>query len=147
MNEPTYTVKFDTDNDYYIFESIGQNGSIFKVVVFSKIKNNIYNLGFGDYDLQTKAINDKSVSDNGDMIKILATVIEIALKFLSENPMTYIYIEGSTSLRTQLYNRILNRNYDDLINQYEIYGYKNDVIPETFQKNTLYESFLIRKLF
>lgn len=100
MNEPTYTVKFDTDNDYYIFESIGQNGSIFKVVVFSKIKNNIYNLGFGDYDLQTKAINDKSVSDNGDMI-----------------------------------------------NQYEIYGYKNDVIPETFQKNTLYESFLIRKLF
>jgi hypothetical protein len=146
MNEPTYTVRFDTDNDYYIFESIGQNSSIFKVVIFSKIKNNLYNLGFGDYDSQTKAIDDQIISDNGDMIKVLATVIDIALKFLSENPMIYVNIEGSSSLRTQLYQRILNRYYEDLIDSYEIYGFK-DGDYQDFQKNTSYESFLIRKLF
>ncbi|MDZ7899657.1 MAG: hypothetical protein U5N85_16750 [Arcicella sp.] len=146
MNQPTYSVRFDADNDYYIFESIGKNGSIFKVVAFSKIQHNVYNFGFGDYDLETKAIDDENVSDNGDMIKVLATVIDIALKFLSENPMIFILIEGSSKTRTQLYQRILNTYYDDLIDSYEIYG-SNDGNFEEFQKNTDYESFLIRKLF
>ena len=146
MNQPTYTVKFDTDNDYYIFESIGKNGSIFKVVAFSKIQHNVYNFGFGDYDIQTKDINDKSISDNGDMVKVLATVIDIALKFLAENPMVYILIEGSSLTRIQLYQRILNTHYEDFIDSHEIYGFKNNNFEE-FQKNTSYESFLIRKLF
>jgi hypothetical protein len=146
MNQPTYTVKFDEDNDYYIFESIGKNGSIFKVVAFSKIQYNVYNFGFGDYDLETKAIDDESISDNGDMIKVLATVIDIALKFLTENPMIYILIKGSSKTRTQLYQRILNTYYDDLSDSYEIYGFRNSNF-EGFQKKTNYESFLIRKLF
>ena len=146
MNQPTYTVKFDTDNDYYIFESVGKNGSIFKVVAFSKIQYNVYNFGFGDYDIQTKAINDESISDNGDMVKVLATVIDIALRFLTENPMIYILIEGSSKTRIQLYQRILNTYYDDLVDSHEIYDFKNGNFEE-FQKNTSYESFLIRKLF
>jgi hypothetical protein len=146
MNQPTYNVEYLFDKDSYVFESIGPNGSIYKVVIFSEIENGKYNLGFGDYDLLTNDIDDKIVSDNGDMVKVIATVVGIALKFLSENPMTYIYIKGSTTLRTQLYNRIINRNYDDLIQSYEIYGSQND-ISEVFQKNTPYESFLIRKLF
>jgi hypothetical protein len=146
MNQPTYDIEYLFDKDSYVFESIGPNGSIYKVVIFSEIENGKYNLGFGDYDLLTNDIDDKIVSDNGDMVKVIATVVGIALKFLSENPMTYIYIKGSTTLRTQLYNRIINRNYDDLIHSYEIYGSQND-ISEVLQKNTPYESFLIRKLF
>jgi hypothetical protein len=146
MNQPTYDIEYLFDKDSYVFESIGPNGSIYKVVIFSEIENGKYNLGFGDYDLLTNDIDDKIVSDNGDMVKVIATVVGIALKFLSENPMIYIYIKGSTTLRTQLYNRIINRNYDDLIQSYEIYGSQND-ISEVFQKNTPYESFLIRKLF
>jgi hypothetical protein len=146
MNQPTYDIEYLFDKDSYVFESIGPNGSIYKVVIFSEIENGKYNLGFGDYDLLTNDIDDKIVSDNGDMVKVIATVVGIALKFLSENPMTYIYIKGSTTLRTQLYNIIINRNYDDLIQSYEIYGSQND-ISEVFQKNTPYESFLIRKLF
>ena len=105
MNQPTYKVEYKPNKDLYIFESIGPNGSIYKVVIFSEIENGKYNLGFGDYDPLTNEIDDKIVSDNGDMIKVIATVVGIALKFLSENPMTYIYIKGSTPLRTQFYNR------------------------------------------
>jgi hypothetical protein len=147
MNQPTYNVKYVSDKDFYVFESTGRNGSIFKVIIFSEIGNNIYNLGFGDYDPIINGIDDKIVSDNGDMVKVIATVIGVALQFLADNPMTYIHIEGSTQLRTQLYNRIINRNYDDLIDFYEIYGSKNSDTSEPFQKNTSYESFLIRKLF
>ena len=147
MNQPTYKVEYLPTEDHYIFESIGQNGSIIKVVMFTEMRHGLYNLGFGDYDSKTNQVDDKIVSDNGNMIKVIATVVGIALTFLSENPMTYLYIEGSTPLRTQFYNRIINRNYDNLIAFYEIYGFKNDGIPEAFQKNTPYESFLIRKLF
>lgn len=80
------------------------------------------------------------------MIKVLATVIDIALKFLSENPMIYILIKGSSKTRTQLYQRILNTYYDDLSDSYEIYGFRNSNFEE-FQKKTTYESFLIRKMF
>ena len=134
MNQPTYNVEYVPDKDQYIFESIGTNGSIFKVVIFSEIEDNVYNLGFGDYDLMTNEIDDKIVSDNGDMVKVIATIVRIALRFFAENPMTYIYIEGSTPLRTQLYNRIINRNYDYLINLYEIHGSKNNSVPEVTQK-------------
>jgi hypothetical protein len=143
---PTYNVEYLFDKDSYVFESVGHNGSIYKVVIFSEIEKGKYNLGFGDYDPLTNDIDDKIVSDNGDMIKVIATVVGIALKFLSENPMTYIYIKGSTLLRTQFYNRIINRNLDDLIHSYEILGSQNG-ISEIYQKNTPYESFLIRKLF
>jgi hypothetical protein len=40
----------------------------------------------------------------------------------------------------------LNTYYEDLIDTHEIYGFKNGNFVE-FQKNTSYESFLIRKLF
>ncbi|MGG7034182.1 MAG: DUF6934 family protein [Flavobacterium sp.] len=32
-----------------------------------------YNLGFGDLDLETKAINDEIVTNNGDGQKVLVT--------------------------------------------------------------------------
>ena len=145
MNEPTYRVDFDSENDYYIFESIGTNGIIHKVVAFNKMEENLYNLGFGDYDLQSRTVNDTNVSDNGDMIKVLATVISIAVKFLSESPMIYIHVEGSNNIRTQLYQRIINRNYDYLIRSYKIYGLINGIL-EQYEINKSYESFMIIKL-
>jgi hypothetical protein len=146
MTDPTYKVEYNTNKDHYKFESIGPNGKISKIVILSEMESGTYNLGFGDYDLQTETISDKVVSDNGDMVKVLATVISIATQFLSENPMTYVYIKGSSVIRTQLYQRIIRRYYDDLIISHEIYGLVNKSF-EPFQKNKSYESFLIRKLF
>ncbi len=146
MNQPTYNVRYVSDKDRYIFESIGSQGVITKIVMFSEMEDNVYNFGFGDYDFQTELISDTSVSDNGDMVKVLPTVINIAVKFLSENLLAYIYIEGSNLIRTQLYHRIIARYYDVMIPIYEIYGlHKGE--PEPFQKDKTYESFLIRKMF
>ncbi len=146
MIQPTYKIEYVPEKDRYVFESIGPQGIITKVVMFSEMDDNIYNFGFGDYDYQTELISYTAVSDNGDIVKVLATVISIAVKFLSENLMSYIYIEGSDSVRTQLYQRIINRYYERLIPTYEIFGLIEGE-PEPFQKDKSYESFLIRKLF
>lgn len=146
MNKPTYNVEFISSKDQYIFESIGAKGSILKVVMFTEIQSNIYNLGFGDYDIKTNIINDTSISDNGDIIKVLSTVINIADDFLTKNPFCSIYFEGSTPLRTQLYQRILNNYFDEFSDYFEIYGYIEER-PELFQNNKTYKSFLIKKNF
>jgi hypothetical protein len=146
MNQPTYQVEYLPDEDHYIFESIGKNGSIYKIIIFTEVQRGVFNFGFGDYNPQTYRINDKSVSDNGDMTKVLATVIGVMFSFLAENPFVSILIKGSTPLRTQLYHRIINRYYEDLNDSYEFFGFIKN-IPERFQKNKPYESFLIRKVF
>ena len=146
MNEPVYTIEFDSISNQYFFESIGQKGSIFKVVIFTEFQNNVFNLGFGDYDLKTKQIDDTKVSDNGDMPKVLATVVSIVFHFLEKNPMAYIFFEGSTKSRTRLYQIAINQYYNAFSEYLELFGLTNGN-PESFQKNKPYESFLIRKLF
>ena len=146
MNQPVYQSFYSPKEERYVFESIGTKGKILKVVKFFEINENLYNLGFGDFDLTTNQIDDEVVTDNGDLVKVLATVVSLALNFLDENPMAFIFFEGSTQNRTQLYQWMINRYYDDLINRIEIYGVNNGEY-ESYQKTQDYESFLIRKLF
>lgn len=91
MTKPTYNVEYIPSKNHYIFESTGKKGIIIKVVIFTEIQNNIYNLGFGDYNLTTSVIDDVIVSNNGDIIKVLATIVSIADHFLSKNPFSSIY--------------------------------------------------------
>ncbi len=146
MKLPTYKVEYLPDDDHYIFESIGKNGSIYKIIIFTEVQRGVFNFGFGDYDPKTYRIDDKNVSDNGDMVKVLATVIGVMFSFLSENPFVSIAIKGSTPLRTQLYHRIIGNYHDELKDSYEIFGFTKNTY-KIFQKNKSYESFLIRKVF
>ncbi len=89
MNEPVYDVKYSTSNNQYVFESVGKNGTIIQVVQLVQMHDSVYNLGFGDFNPITGQVNDDVKSENGDMVKVLATVLNIANQFLTENnPMT-----------------------------------------------------------
>ncbi len=66
----------------------------------------IYNLGFEDL-LASGKIDDKANSNNGDIIKVLSTVILIIKDFTEENPEAKIAFSGSPKERTALYQRIL----------------------------------------
>ena len=146
MNQPVYQSVYSTKEERYIFESIGTKGKILKVVKFFEIQENVYSLGFGDFDPITNQVDDKVVSDNGDLIKVMATIIRLTIKFLDDNPSVLIFFEGGTPQRTQFYQWIINRYYDEIIETIKIYGI-NDGEPELFQKSKIYESFLIQKLF
>ena len=144
MNKPTYAVQ-SLENLSFSFMSIGRHGIILKVIEFSEMGKNVYNLGFGDYDFTKNDVDDKIVSDNGDTEKVLATVIGILHDFLKENPYSTVFIEGSTPVRTRLYQIAINTYFEEFSKEFLIFG-NNQNASQPFQKNINYESFLIKKL-
>jgi hypothetical protein len=83
----------------YEFESEGPRGKIRKVVRFS-LKNanglTYFNLAFGDWNPLENKIDDRTVSDNNDTKKVLATVASTVLTFVSIFPDMPIYALGCT---------------------------------------------------
>ena len=74
----------------FIFTSSGKR-NIDKVIVFTPMAtNNIYNLAFGDL-LANAGIDDMANSNNGDIIKIFATIIDVVECFTTSNPSFLIY--------------------------------------------------------
>lgn len=63
----------------YHFISVGKK-RIEKVVEFIAIGGNIFNLAFGDL-LPDGSIDDQAVSNNGDIVKVLATVVDLLFDF------------------------------------------------------------------
>ena len=142
MNKPTYQTRTIADN-IYSFTSVGKKGIILKVVIFTEISPNLYNLGFGDYDFENESIDDEVESKNGDMEKILATVIAIVGDFFDLHSKSTIFLTGSTSIRTRLYQIAISKYFEEFSDFYQIKGSING-ISEQFQKDKNYESFLIK---
>ncbi len=145
MNQPTYSVQ-SIDSASFSFVSVGGNGMILKIVQFNEVSNRVYNLGFGDFDFATRQVSDKVVSNNGDSIKVLATVIAIVDDYLTKNPAHSVYIEGSSQSRTRLYQIAINLYSNEFNELFEIFGRLNEKW-ELFQKGKNYESFLVRRSF
>jgi hypothetical protein len=121
--------------------SNGPRGRIVKVVLFQQIPNalsglearSLYNLAFGDVKINKgRVLVDDSVrSNNGDMPKIMATVVRIARQFMSENPDALLIFQGYTdgkvhvsgqNQRNILYQRVIESHWDALNLCFEIYG-------------------------
>ena len=88
MVTPLY--KYEKQNQVsYSFVSKGRRGVITKIVQFTPTSiNGIFNLAYGDL-LPEGDIDDKSNSNNGDMIKVLGTVIEIVKEFTNTKVSNY----------------------------------------------------------
>jgi hypothetical protein len=87
-------------------------------------------------------IDDLVVSDNKDMDKILATVIQTIFKFFESRPRNTILFLGSTESRTRLYQIVIAKNIDEMGDTLQIRGIRNGEIEE-FVKGINYEGFLI----
>lgn len=134
----------------YIFISIGKK-RIAKVVDFVPLGiGNIVNLGFGDL-LPDGSMDDKVNSNNGDILKVLATVVDILRHFTMQHPLTEVYFQGSTKERTKLYSRILKTYYSIFSKEFAIAGVsgiKNDVniVPYNPKIDQEYLGFLIKRI-
>ena len=80
----------------YEFVSEGPKGKIKKVVRFTAISNNVYNIGFGDLNEETGEISDTNVSNNNDSRKVLATVVAAIHDFTQLHPEAWVVAKGST---------------------------------------------------
>ena len=127
------------------FESDGPRGKIKKGITYT-LQNEggfvHYNLGFGDLDEYTGEVNDLSISNNGDRDKILATVAATVLKFTENVPDALVYAEGSTPVRTRLYQMGIASNLEDINCFLQVYGLVEGKWY-VFEKNVNYEAFIV----
>ena len=144
MQLPRYTYKTNENFLDYEFESTGPKGNIKKVVRFSQISNNVFNLGFGDLDEETGEISDINVTNNNDSRKVLATVAATVRDFTLQYPDAWIIAKGSTLSRTRLYRIGITNHWNEISAEFEIFGLK-DGSWKAFEMRRDYEAFLVRR--
>lgn len=144
MKYPKYPVTASADYRMYLFFSEGPRGKIAKGVIYSQLKGNLFNLGFGDWNKDLQELDDSSRSNNGDRDKVLATVAFTALDFTNNFPDARIFVEGSTLARTRLYQMGIADNLLEINEHFEIKGFFNGNW-ELFRSGSNYEAFLITK--
>lgn len=145
MKLPKYQLKSDEKLSSYEFISEGPNGRIVKWIQFTPInQNEIYNLAFGDISQVSGEIDDLIVSNNGDSEKVLSTVVSAVYAFCDKKPTAWIFVSGSTSSRTRLYQMGISKYLDYIKEDFFVYGMKEGEWEE-FEIGKNYSSFLAQK--
>ena len=120
MNHPPYLFT-RVHSEWYTFTSQGKQ-RIEKGVSFTATDiAGLYNIGFGDV-LTDGGIDDMATSNNGDIVKVMATVVQILRAFTAEFPAVKVIFVGSTEERTRLYRRILRTYYNNFSEEFIITG-------------------------
>ena len=146
MNKTKYQYKAESSFEFFEFYSEGPKGIIKKVVAFQTTSDkNVYNLAFGDFNEQAKSIDDLSVTNNGDSLKVLATVASTVYAFAEKHPKAWIIATGSTSVRTRLYRMGITNNLAEITKYFIIFGYTNDEHWVEFEIGEDYQAFLLPK--
>ncbi len=147
MKNPKYLYKSEESFKVYEFVSEGPRGQIKKVVQYSETgTEHVYNLGFGDYDEATQSIDDFSITNNGDSLKVLATVASTVYAFTEKYPQAWVFATGSSLVRTRLYRMGITNNLADIKEDFAVYGLTvTNNTWEEFVVGEDYEAFLITK--
>ena len=144
MNLDRYTLHGDEKSTVFRFESTGPRGKIQKVIQFELIEEGYYNLAFGDFDPLTSRINDRSVSNNQDTEKVLATVTAALFRFFDDYPEAVVYAEGSSNARTRLYQMGISRFYEEACSKLFLFGQVNGSFTP-FVPGESYCAFLVKR--
>ncbi len=145
MKLDRYEIRSDESKTTYEFLSEGPKGKIEKIIQFSLVNDeDMYNLAFGDKDSETGEINDRTITDNGDSEKVLATVISALYTFCDKFPDAWIYATGSTAARTRLYRMGITKYFDLAEADFHIYG-QTFSEWERFKKGKTYEAFVVQR--
>ena len=144
MSNERYELREGLNAMTYEFSSIRPKGKIDKVVIYSEIDDNVYNLGFGDKNIDTGDIDDLVITNNEDSQKVLATVASTVYVFLSKYPEALIIATGSTKARTRLYQMGISKYLDEITADFNVFGEKDGKL-HPFEKNIGYDAFLIMR--
>lgn len=160
----------------YFFISSGST-EIVKAVEYRYVQDfgqyPLFNLGFGDYDLQTDTTSDLAISNNGDTYTVFHTVLSTVPRFFEANPHAVMMVQGSdsstaflekckqscrkkcdeycknTNRRISTYRWYVNKNFSDLSKTYTFYGgVKSEnglIVPEPYNIGREYNSVFCKK--
>lgn len=134
--------------DSHRFFSEGSNGRFelrtFITRVGRNSRQNLFNVGFGVWDDVLQKVDDTAETKNGDFRRILGTIATIALNFLQQYPSAFLYAEGSTPVRTRLYQREISNVLDEIPKELRVFGFikKNETFVD-YQKGVNFDGFLL----
>jgi hypothetical protein len=130
------------DKIEYLFASKGQQGMIVKIVSFTLLEDNLWNLAFGD--LHKGSFDDTVISNNQDIVKIIGTVAKITYEFSDTYPLRSIYIKPVDEKRKRLYNHVFRRHCDFINDTFQIIGVKNGK-EAPYSPDSFYDIFKLKR--
>ena len=86
MEYKAYPTLSNEENTRFEFQSIGKRGIVDKLILITPLSEEVYNVALLDYDPGLRDYSDLVVTDNGDMPEVLATVMQVILRFLDIHP-------------------------------------------------------------
>jgi hypothetical protein len=130
----------------FVFLSTGKKDLI-KLVLFDEIEDHVYNVALSTV-LENGSVSYDDKINNGDTVKVLATVVECIRFFAESHPDETIFFMGDTPQKNRIYHEILSRHYDEFITEFSIFGVtineqRTDV--EKFKREKNFSGFYLRK--
>ncbi len=159
MELKSYTPEVSTINEtkhrtFFRSTNGETENEVIKVIEYEKYdgltfnKKNVYNLGFGDYDIDKDDFIDTTLTGNDDQYLVFNTVLNTVPKFFETNQDDVIFIMGSDSSdefaqecikncpkkrkckehckkqnqRIRTYCGFITRHYENLIKDYDFSG-------------------------
>ncbi|AYB33323.1 DUF6934 family protein [Chryseolinea soli] len=147
MDLKSYESHLTSNHLCYTFTSKGPRGEIQKVVKFKLIHTQpivVYNLAFGDANDSELGFDEDVISDNGDRVKVLQTVANIAILFCRRYPQVYVMAKGRSAARNRLYQMMISNRLAEIEDRCEIFGILGSAAL-AFRKNVNYEGFLVKE--
>ena len=143
MNHSSYNFNHDESALCFDFESKSDKKVIRKRIQYSPTEITwLYNLAMGDL-LANGVLDDSTRSNNEDRDKVIATVVKTLIVFMNQYPDYYVIFQGSTASRTRLYRAVINRELDNALELFDIYGVRADHSFELFQPDNHYIAFIL----
>lgn len=141
MNQSFYNFSVLNQAIRFDFISTGRN-IVSKSVIYTKTDvQGFYSIALLDV-YPDGSTDDTSVTDNGDMEKILLTVFQTFDIFFKNHPDSIVAFEGSTPSRTRLYRIALSHELSNINRLYTVWGVTN-LGYELFKKDQPYIGFLL----
>jgi hypothetical protein len=139
MIEETYTYAQVRDELAYVFRSEGINGVIVKVIIFTLTDDGEWNLAFGDW--RNSDIDDKVMTNNHDVVKVIGTVAKVTYDFFEKYPEAVVVIKPVDDKRKNLYNIVFKRHYSTIISHFQIIAQKLGQRKEVYSPKKTYDIF------
>lgn len=137
MIKDTYAL-YRLNDLLFSFHSEGIQGKILKIVIFTLQDNGKWNLAFGDW--KDKNLDDKVMSNNEDVVRVIGTVAKAAYKFFENHPDATLEIKPVDEKRRRLYNIVFQRHFYEIAEKFQIIGIIGEQ-KENYSPEKLYNSF------
>lgn len=155
MNYQKYELLVNPDFTVYEFISSGKNGEIQKAIKYTQTLNpDVYNMGFGDIMSNNEetgevAIDDTIISNNGDLVMILATVVYSAEIFTQHYPNVMVLFGSSNNAKLRLYRMAISKYFEEISKTFHVFGAVRNsagqIVNVPFDPNGHFIGFFVRR--